>query len=206
MNFTDFINEGVNDPAIFKAVFLAGGPGSGKSFVVGNTALQSHGLKLIDSDKFFEVLLDRAAMQPTPDNIFSPKGQEIRATAKTLTSMQQKMVIRGRLGLVIDGTGKDLAKIKSQNSKLKKLGYDTAIVFVNTDKTTALGRNRNRPRRLPDEHVTRMWKDVQNNMGAFQQIFKENMIIVDNSDGVNTEANMLQAFRNVKRFIDSPIK
>ena len=28
------IEEGVNDPAIFKAVFLAGGPGSGKSFIV----------------------------------------------------------------------------------------------------------------------------------------------------------------------------
>ena len=29
----DLLNEGVNDPGIFKAVFLAGGPGSGKSFV-----------------------------------------------------------------------------------------------------------------------------------------------------------------------------
>ena len=27
------IDEGVNDPGIFKAIFLAGGPGSGKSFV-----------------------------------------------------------------------------------------------------------------------------------------------------------------------------
>ena len=25
----DLLNEGVNDPGIFKAVFLAGGPGSG---------------------------------------------------------------------------------------------------------------------------------------------------------------------------------
>jgi hypothetical protein len=29
------VEEGVNDPAIFKAIFLAGGPGSGKSFIVG---------------------------------------------------------------------------------------------------------------------------------------------------------------------------
>ena len=29
----DLLNEGVRDPGIFKAVFLAGGPGSGKSYV-----------------------------------------------------------------------------------------------------------------------------------------------------------------------------
>ena len=31
--FQDFIDEGVNDPGIFKAFFTAGGPGSGKSHV-----------------------------------------------------------------------------------------------------------------------------------------------------------------------------
>ena len=30
----DLLFEGVNDPGIFKAVFLAGGPGSGKTYVV----------------------------------------------------------------------------------------------------------------------------------------------------------------------------
>jgi len=34
-SFYSFLEEGVNDPAIFKAVFMAGGPGSGKSFVTG---------------------------------------------------------------------------------------------------------------------------------------------------------------------------
>ena len=32
---SDDLFEGVNDPGIFKAVFLAGGPGSGKTFVAG---------------------------------------------------------------------------------------------------------------------------------------------------------------------------
>ena len=31
------LREGLNDPDIFKAFFLAGGPGSGKSFVAGKT-------------------------------------------------------------------------------------------------------------------------------------------------------------------------
>ena len=206
MDFKEYISEGVNDPAIFKAVFLAGGPGSGKSFVVGNTALQSQGLKLINSDDNFERLLDKQGMLPTPDNIYSPRGQGIRATAKAMTATQQVLAVRGRLGLVIDGTGKNLAKIKTQNAKLKSLGYETAIVFVNTDEQTALQRNRSRPRQLPDQHVSQMWKGVQNNIGAFQQIFKHNMIIVDNSDAVDTDKRMLQAFRDVKRFVDSPVR
>ena len=163
-------------------------------------------MKLINSDDNFERLLDREGMLPTPDNIYSPRGQAIRGSAKALTSLQQALAVRGRLGLVIDGTGKNLAKIKTQNAKLKSLGYETAIVFVNTDEKTALQRNRARPRQLPDQHVSQMWKGVQNNMGAFQQIFKNNMIIVDNSDNVDTDKILMQAFRDVKRFVDSPVR
>ena len=42
-DFKTFVDEGPNDPAIFKAIFLAGGPGSGKSFIVGKTALPALG-------------------------------------------------------------------------------------------------------------------------------------------------------------------
>ena len=52
------LDEGVNDPAIFKAVFMAGGPGSGKSFIAGKTGLTSMGLRLINSDDVFEAQLE----------------------------------------------------------------------------------------------------------------------------------------------------
>ena len=52
-SFKTFLNEGVNDPAIFKAIFLAGGPGSGKSFIVGKTGLTSMGYKVVNSDDAF---------------------------------------------------------------------------------------------------------------------------------------------------------
>ena len=32
----DLINEGVHDKGIFKAVFMAGGPGSGKTYMTQN--------------------------------------------------------------------------------------------------------------------------------------------------------------------------
>ena len=200
------ILEGINDPAIFKAVFLAGGPGSGKSFVVGRTALQAQGLKLINSDDHFERLLSREAMKTDPSSIFSPRGQEIRLQAKYLTNLQMRMAINGRLGLVIDGTGKDIGKIRNQKTMLETMGYETALVFVNTDLETAMSRNNNRPRQLPDDQVKKMWNEVQNNLGGFQRMFGQNMIIVDNSDGINTDSVLLQAYRNVQRFVNAPLR
>ena len=41
------LEEGPNDPHIFKAVFLAGGPGSGKSFVA-NKMLKGTGLRTVN--------------------------------------------------------------------------------------------------------------------------------------------------------------
>ena len=51
-SFKDFLTEGVYDKHIFKAFFLAGGPGSGKSWV-STRALSGMGLKVIDSDNAF---------------------------------------------------------------------------------------------------------------------------------------------------------
>jgi predicted ATPase len=47
------LTEGVYDKNIFKAFFLAGGPGSGKSFVTGS-AFGGSGMKVINSDNAFE--------------------------------------------------------------------------------------------------------------------------------------------------------
>ena len=132
------IDEGVNDPAIFKAIFLAGGPGSGKSFIVGKTGLTSLGFKVVNPDTAFEKALNKAGLEMNPDNIFSVKGQDIRGRAKELTNKQQELYVKGRLGLVIDGTGKDASKILRQRGLLQKLGYSTAMILVNTDKETAL--------------------------------------------------------------------
>ena len=60
------MDEGVNDPHIFKAVFLAGGPGSGKSFVA-NKMLSGTGLRTINSDDIYEYMMRKAGKQLTPD-------------------------------------------------------------------------------------------------------------------------------------------
>ena len=48
MNFKEFLlQEGVYDPGIFKAFFMAGGPGSGKAFISQNT-FAGTGLKSVN--------------------------------------------------------------------------------------------------------------------------------------------------------------
>ena len=197
------IDEGINDPAIFKAIFLAGGPGSGKSFIVGKTGLTSLGFKVVNSDTAFERSLKQAGLEMNPDNIFSIKGQGIRDKAKELTAKQQGLYIKGRLGLVIDGTGRDSEKILKQKKMLERLGYSTAMILVNTDKETALKRNDARPRRLDPNVVGDMWNEVQRNLGQYQRAFKSRLTIVDNSDGVDYNKETLRAYRIMSKFANA---
>ena len=199
--FKQHLTEGVNDPAIFKAIFLAGGPGSGKSFIAGKTGLPALGYRIVNSDDAFEAAMKKAGIALDPEGIFSDKGQELRGRAKRLTAKKQELYLKGRLGLVIDGTGRDIEKLKKQAKTMKAMGYDVAMIFVNTDKETALQRNRDRERSLPDAEVAKMWEIIQQNIGAFQTIFgKKNFLVVDNSDDKDYNKETLRAYRDAVKF------
>ena len=175
------LREGVYDPGIFKAFFLAGGPGSGKTFVT-RSAFAGTGLKLVNSDAAFERGLKKANLSlkmPDEEEYFR---NIVRAKAKMTTATQLDTYVQGRLGLVIDATGRDLNVINTQKRMLDQLGYDSYMVFVNTSLDVALERNKNRPRSIPEYIVTNSWNGVQRNIGQFQRIFSPNrMLIVDNN-------------------------
>jgi len=173
--------EGVYDPNIFKAFFLAGGPGSGKSYVVRRTT-GGTGLKVVNSDDAFESLLKKAGLSlKMPPEEFERK-EKVRAHAKELTSKRQANYLEGRLGLIIDGTGRQSDKILRQKASLEELGYDTYMIFVNTSMDVALQRNEKRARSLQPSFVIKSWKDVQANIGAFNNMFRQGFIVVDNND------------------------
>lgn len=175
------LQEGVYDPNIFKAIFMAGGPGSGKSYVARRTT-GGMGMKMVNSDDIYEKMLNDAGLDTTPEDIYSDQGQQIRGRAKGVTSRMKGNFLEGRLGLIIDGTGKDYDKIAKQVQSLKALGYECYMIFVNTSIDTALEQNRKRKRTLPDGEVKDMWNAVQNNIGKFQRLFgSANFIVVDNN-------------------------
>ena len=175
------LQEGLYDPNIFKAFFLAGGPGSGKSYVA-RQATGGTGLKTVNSDDAFEHLLNKAGLSlKMPPEETEPRDI-VRGRAKDITVLKQKNYLEGRLGLIIDGTGRESDKILRQKAKLEELGYDTYMIFVNTSLDVALARNAARSRSVAEPIVVKSWKDVQGNIGKFSNMFRGGMIIVDNND------------------------
>ena len=202
------LQEGLNDPNIFKAFFLAGGPGSGKSYVVRKTTGGS-GLKIVNSDDAFEKYLKDAgiSMKMSTDD---PRRDEVRDKAKRITKARQTNYVEGRLGLIIDGTGKDYDKIAKQSIQLRQLGYDTHMIFVNTSLDVALQRNAERDRTVPESIAVQSWKEVQSNIGKFSQHFKQNFIVVDNNDSSKKDSQVFNdVFKQIKgllrKKVTSPI-
>ena len=204
ITFTE-LQEGVYDPNIFKAFFIAGGPGSGKSFVVRKTT-GGLGMRIVNSDDIFEKLLDKEGLSlKMPESEKEPRDI-VRAKAKSLTSAKKANFIEGRLGLIIDGTGKDYDKIAGQATKLKQLGYDVHMIFVNTSLDVALERNQKRDRTVPESIAIKSWNDVQRNIGKFSQYFRQNFVVVDNNDPLKNDGQIFNSvFKQIKSLANKRI-
>ena len=222
------VTEGVNDPGIFKAVFLAGGPGSGKTYVAKQLFgiperfnISMSGLKMINSDKELKFLLNKFGfgtdLDKMPDELFSqltnPKDKDysgLRTYSKELTKQRMKQYQSGKLGMIIDGTGHDFGKLAKMKRELEEDGYDTYMVFVNTSLEVAQKRNQERDRILPPKLLKKSWEDVQSNLGKFQNLFKQNFLIVDNSkflkpkDAERKFASLVR--KGITKFVSKPIK
>ena len=199
------LQEGVYDPNIFKAFFLAGGPGSGKSYVVTRTT-KMFGMRVVNSDDVFEKLVKAAGMNMDMRNYTAAQEKrrdELRDIAKRVTRAREKNYVEGRLGLIIDGTGKNYDKIEKQMRELQQLGYDSHMIFVNTSLDVALERNLKRPRKLPEPIVVKSWNNVQKNIGKFQNLFRDRFIIVDNNDP--DEPPHIEVFKRVKQLANKKV-
>jgi len=200
-NFNE-LQEGLQDPNIFKAFFLAGGPGSGKSYVVRYTT-GGTGLKVVNSDDVFEKYLKDAGVSMKMGSE-DPRRDVLRSGAKRVTASRQANYIEGRIGMVIDGTGKEYDKIRAQKANLEALGYDTHMIFVNTSIDVALERNAKRDRTVPEDVAILSWKEVQGNLGKFNSLFRGNMVIVDNNKTAEDIEKM--TFKQVKRLLSKKVK
>ena len=216
------ISEGVDDPGILKCVFMAGGPGSGKSFTAMEifgidkklkSSFSASGLKNVNSDSAFEAGLKKHGINPkdladieknNPElwDKITKKPDGIRDRAKQLTQKQKAFYEAGRLGMIIDGTGHRYDKIAKLKKHAESLGYDCYMVFVNTSLKVAKERNKNRERVLPDDLLAKSWQDVQDNLGKFQNLFGRNFRIVDNTVYKPIAGTVQKA---VNKFIRKPV-
>ena len=225
------LDEGVNDPGIFKAVFLAGGPGSGKSFVTdvlfglrsedGNkvfdkASFSPTGLKVVNSDTLFEIGLEKAGIEKGDlariakedpelwDKIQKYDDPEsIRNVAKNLSNKRFNMFLDGRLGVIIDGTGGKYKKLAGNKEMLEGLGYDTMMVFIDVDLDVAQERNAKRERKLGADLVDDLWHKVQENKQRYASLFGENFVYIDNNEYKPVADDIMKASA---KFVNAPVR
>ena len=217
--------EGVYDPGIFKAFFLAGGAGSGKSYsaekATGSAAgkfqwddsmsklkpgkVGPYGLKVVNSDEQLEYGLMKAKMSSNMKAYTSgdvERKELIRTKAKKVTKKREQLWVNGRLGLIIDGTAKDLTKLGIKKKALEDVGYDTYMIFVNTSIDVAIQQNNARARKLPDQIIRDTWNEVQGIKDQLANLFPGGFVeIVNNRAG---EDVFRKAFVEVGKLIKRP--
>ena len=190
LNFKQYmqLDEGVHDPGIFKAIFMAGSPGSGKDFVMHKVLGKSpteHGLREINSDIAFERMMRKHGLNPKMPESEQNQRDLLRAKAKHTTELKKQLTLHGRNGIIINGTGDDHQKIKKMKDHLESMGYQTHMVFVHTDNETSRKRNIARGqmggRTIPEKLRQEKWANVHNSKSHYKDMFGSNFHEVDNS-------------------------
>ena len=200
LSYNKFLTEGVYDPHIFKAFFLTGGPGSGKSYVQ-RRLFAGTGMKVVNSDNFLTNSLKKAGQSLDLRSIEGGILDAMRGRAKRQTGNQMDLHIQNRLGIIVDGTGRDYDRLAEDFRHSYRVGYDNFMIFVNTSLDVALMRNEKRARKVAEPVVIKNWKGVQANIGKFQRLFgMGNFVIVDNNRDNDNETNTA-VFKEVRRLM-----
>ena len=216
--FEQLLTEGVHDKAIFKAVFLSGGPGSGKDYVLDNT-LAGHGLTEINSDKALEFLMDKKNLDKTMPASEKEARDIVRGKAKDLTELRQRLALLGRNGLIINGTGDDPKKYAKIKKELEELGYETSMIAVNTKDEVSSKRNIERGQRggrtVPENIRKEKWDAVNNARPEMASLFGKNYMEFDNSEDLRSaqpevvkakKEELLQLYKGIQDFVKRPPK
>jgi predicted kinase len=162
------------------------------------------GLKVINSDTIFARALEKESMSlnfAQSDAKEIARRDDIRSKAKARTGVQLKLALEGRLGLILDSTARDVARIESEVSSMRYIGYDCNMVFVNTSLEVALRRNQMRARKLPDAIVIHSHKQIQKNIGQLQRLFRTNNFIIIDNNKVADDVNPA-VYKAIRRMIN----
>ena len=201
MRANEFL-EGPHDPYQYKAIFFAGSPGAGKTYVARKLAGVFGGLKQVNMDIIFKHLMTKKNLSWKMPPEEEPEREKQRQRSKELVAKQQQSFADSGLGLLIDSTGRISTTVKRIKDELEDKGYETTMVFVTTDLETALRRNKERERTLPDKLIHQNYEVIEQNLGEFQRMFKT-VYVIDNSESAQTSmpAQLDYVEKNIRKFL-----
>ena len=197
-----FLPESINDSGIFKAIFIVGLPGSGKSYTA---------KRLMGTIRPVIVNTDRAAEYiGKKKDIFISKftwdvleDDALRITEATLFGY-----LNGMLPLFIDGTSNSASRIMHRMGILESLGYDIGIIHVKTSLETAIERSKERTfkvgRDVDEDFIKHVHAESEDNINFLRsrvEFFKD----VNNEYGELTDVAMLKLFKASQSFFSKEI-
>ena len=199
LKFSDYLSESINDKGIFKAVFFAGAPGAGKSYVAQQITSGSVAPRVVNTDKAYEFLVTAAGAE------YSGVADQYVDRATILTQSSLVNYINGVLPLYIDGTSNNPSALFQRIGILESFGYDIAMVFINTDLQTALARAAERDRYVPPEFIKSVYNTVNKNKSFYASKFGSKFFEVDNNGAIDNNT-LLKGYKQVNGFFSSPIE
>ena len=166
-----------------KAIFMIGGPGSGKSNIGKGLELGREGWKVVNQDIFIEAEKAKVGL-PEAESMYSKEQKSQRskigfAGRKAAEAKMEKYRQAGE-GMVIDGTGASYNATMKKVNKLKEQGYEVFMVHAETSTEAAMSRNRARKERsLPDFIVEKTSKAVQESVKRYREELGDKFIEID---------------------------
>jgi len=195
----DLITESINDKGIFKACFMCGTPAAGKSYVISKISDGSIEPRIVNTDKMLEFLKSYKA-----DEWF-----DVADRVKQTTKSQLSLYLNSMLPLWVDGTSSKPNSLLKRNGILKSIGYDTALIWVDTSLETSLERAKKRfedgGREVPEEFIKSTYKKLQGLKKYYSSEFK-NFTEILNDDGELIDKVVLQAYKKMSSFFNSSLK
>jgi cytidylate kinase len=203
MRITEII-EGRFDPYQNKAIFFAGVPGAGKTFIARRLASIFYGLKQVNPDAAFKYLLKNKNLSlKMPPEEETPREIE-RQRSKQIVGRQQQMYQQENLGMLIDTTGRSLSRVVDTKEELEAQGYDTAMIYVDADIETSVKRNRARERSIPEKVLMQNFGAVKANVPKFQELFGDRFFEIDNS--LEKQAELPEALKQIEQQVKEFLK
>lgn len=209
------LSEGLHDPGIFKAIFMAGGPGSGKDFVL-KKVTGNFGFVEVSSDPFLSHLMHQEKLDLKMPEHESEKRDKVRVRAKQLEHHKKQLVIKGRLGIILNGVADDFEEIAQRKKEFEDLGYDTMMIGVDVSDEESRRRNIMRGemggRTVPENIRHKKWLGAHANLDRYATLFGRNYVRIDNSVDVERsppdqkaklEADFQKAFKKIREFVST---
>jgi len=168
-----------------KAIFVTGGPGSGKDVVLREAIAESRAVEL-NFTQVMDILNDKHKLAMRSMN---PRFESVRT----------------RGPLIINGPADDLERIGHIKEELHELGYQTMMIFVDTTNSVSKQRNSLLSRMMAESIRQEKWEKAHKNVNVFTEMF-DRFMCFDNSDSLELkEEEITDLYRNTSDFLGESV-